>query len=424
MRVLIVHEAKAMRQAIRTAIEGLKDVTSEFLEADNGFQAVLLMKSDSLKIDLILADWNMPRMDAISFLKKVRVLSPLRDIPVIIVTDESHTDQMPMAVEWGASDHIVTPFTDTNLQNKIVAIRRDRNTRIVKGSTNILRTIAGAAPSDENQSFLAHLPTEIAEGFHQAAEIRTFKAGDTLIQEAQYVEFFYFIRKGDVELVDGSGKTEIRGPGETFGEREFMGGEAATCTVHAMTAIEVGCIAEAAMAELVQKHPSLSFHLSNLLARRRSSAPVKPEGPAATVGIGLDNALSGNLDAVPISDLIQVLWMTNKTGVLNLSLMGKVGGVYYVDGEVQHAWLEDLEGNSAIYAILQAKKGAFIFDTGRTTESRTLTEGTMTLLIEGMRQKDEASRGADTTSRRRGETGSRRKEKTDGESTQHKLQTS
>lgn len=77
---------------------------------------------------LVLCDWNMPEMDGIELLSRVRQIVPLRKIPFVIVTAEVNTRSIVEAITAGASDYMVKPLTEETLGRKL----RDLNTRLAK----------------------------------------------------------------------------------------------------------------------------------------------------------------------------------------------------------------------------------------------------------------------------------------------------
>jgi two-component system chemotaxis response regulator CheY len=66
-----------------------------------------------------LADWNMPVMDGLELLRKIRGDSQFSAVPVVMVTTEAEMDQMTLAIEAGATEYIMKPFTKEILADKL-----------------------------------------------------------------------------------------------------------------------------------------------------------------------------------------------------------------------------------------------------------------------------------------------------------------
>lgn len=116
MRVLLVDDSSTMRRIQKTQLTnlGVKDI----IEAENGDDAYSKL-GGNMPIDIILLDWNMPVMDGITFLKKVRLNDAYKDVKIIMCTSESEKEKVIEALKAGANNYIVKPFTPEGLKGKI-----------------------------------------------------------------------------------------------------------------------------------------------------------------------------------------------------------------------------------------------------------------------------------------------------------------
>ena len=89
---------------------------AQFEEAADGLDA--LSKVGAFQPDLILLDWNMPRMNGIDFLKSFRQTN--KATPVIMVTTEAEKEQVVEAIKAGVTNYLVKPFTREQLSQRIV----------------------------------------------------------------------------------------------------------------------------------------------------------------------------------------------------------------------------------------------------------------------------------------------------------------
>jgi two-component system chemotaxis response regulator CheY len=89
-------------------------------EAEDGTEALRKLEHES--IHFIVSDWNMPRMTGIELLKAVRHSAKLKDLPFLLITAESHKENIIEAAQAGADGYILKPFTAAMLTQKIEAI--------------------------------------------------------------------------------------------------------------------------------------------------------------------------------------------------------------------------------------------------------------------------------------------------------------
>ncbi len=105
-KFLVVDDSASMRQLVSATI---KDAGYEVLEAENGMDA--LGKLNNGKVDMVITDLNMPDMDGIELIKKLRSLPEYRFAPIIMLTTESQEDKKQEGKRAGASGWIVKPFS-------------------------------------------------------------------------------------------------------------------------------------------------------------------------------------------------------------------------------------------------------------------------------------------------------------------------
>ena len=115
MKVLVVDDFATMRRIVKNILTqlGYKNI----IEADDGSTAVDILKNE--KVDMIISDWNMPKMTGLDLLKHVRADADMADTPFIMVTAEAQQDNIILAVKAKVSQYIVKPFTAETLGEKI-----------------------------------------------------------------------------------------------------------------------------------------------------------------------------------------------------------------------------------------------------------------------------------------------------------------
>jgi two-component system, chemotaxis family, chemotaxis protein CheY len=118
MNALIVDDSKAMRTILGKILKGLG---FEITEATNGAEGVKAIGVGSPP-DLVLVDWNMPEMNGLEFVRAVRSMRSLDAVRLVMVTTETESDRIMQALESGANEYIMKPFTAEVLQQKLVQI--------------------------------------------------------------------------------------------------------------------------------------------------------------------------------------------------------------------------------------------------------------------------------------------------------------
>ena len=114
MKVLLVDDSRTMRNIWKKIISGMDDV--EIMEAEDGQKGLEAFNGNG-PIDLILLDWNMPNMDGLTLLKKIRESN--KNTAVIMVTTEAEKTRIIEAIKAGANNYVVKPFTPDTLMGKI-----------------------------------------------------------------------------------------------------------------------------------------------------------------------------------------------------------------------------------------------------------------------------------------------------------------
>ena len=118
MPILIVDDYKTMLKIIRNLLKQLG--FSNIDEAMDGSAA--LQKIRSKNYGLIISDWNMEPMSGLHLLKEVRLDAKSKDVPFIMVTAESKSENIIAAKDAGVSNYIVKPFNAETLKSKISAV--------------------------------------------------------------------------------------------------------------------------------------------------------------------------------------------------------------------------------------------------------------------------------------------------------------
>ena len=118
MSILVVDDYKTMLRIIRNLLKQLG--FNNIDEASDG--SVALQKLRDKKYGLVISDWNMEPMSGLQLLKEVRADSKLNDVPFIMVTAESKSENVVAAKEAGVTNYIIKPFNAETLKQKLTAV--------------------------------------------------------------------------------------------------------------------------------------------------------------------------------------------------------------------------------------------------------------------------------------------------------------
>ncbi len=120
IKILVVDDMTAMRKILKTLLAqlGYKNVD----EAEDGKQALEILKQNPDKYGLVITDWNMPHMTEIELVQAIRSDEKLKHLPILMVTAEAKKENVLAAIKAGVNNYIVKPFTAETLKEKIEKI--------------------------------------------------------------------------------------------------------------------------------------------------------------------------------------------------------------------------------------------------------------------------------------------------------------
>lgn len=115
MQALVVDDSRATRAVLKQI---LKEIGFDTQEAGHGREALERLKEMG-KPDLVLVDWNMPEMNGFEFVCAVRAERQYDEVPLIMVTTETEISQVAKALQAGANEYVMKPFTKDVLLAKL-----------------------------------------------------------------------------------------------------------------------------------------------------------------------------------------------------------------------------------------------------------------------------------------------------------------
>ncbi|HXQ16342.1 MAG TPA: response regulator [Caulobacteraceae bacterium] len=116
--VLIVDDQQTIRSLVRTGLQQLG--FSNLLEAPDGEEGLRTMLTKPAQ--LVISDFNMPKLDGLGLLRAVRAHPPISQVAFIMLTGRADRELVQRAVQFGVNNYLVKPFTVGTLKEKIEAV--------------------------------------------------------------------------------------------------------------------------------------------------------------------------------------------------------------------------------------------------------------------------------------------------------------
>jgi two-component system, chemotaxis family, chemotaxis protein CheY len=118
LKVLVVDDQLSMRSLIRNALQAIGVI--DIWEAPDGTEGLVALGASP--INLVITDFNMPKMDGLTFLRAIRTTPKTSKTAVIMLSGRSDKELVQRAVQFGANNYLVKPFTTQTLKEKLEAV--------------------------------------------------------------------------------------------------------------------------------------------------------------------------------------------------------------------------------------------------------------------------------------------------------------
>ena len=115
MRALIIDDSRGMRSILRRMLQQLGFNTEE---AANGREGLDRLQQNGAP-ELVLVDWNLPVMNGLEFIRAARADRAYDAVPLLMVTTETELSQITLAIESGANEYMMKPFTQEIMRDKL-----------------------------------------------------------------------------------------------------------------------------------------------------------------------------------------------------------------------------------------------------------------------------------------------------------------
>ena len=121
-RILVIDDMPSIRDLVKNTLKAMeyKNI-QEAVDGEDGLKLLLANNTPGNNIQLVISDWNMPKMKGLELLKHVRATAEWTNLPFVLLTSESERDQVTEAVLAGVSQYIVKPFSAKVFEDKLKA---------------------------------------------------------------------------------------------------------------------------------------------------------------------------------------------------------------------------------------------------------------------------------------------------------------
>ncbi len=115
--ILVVDDSSTIRKIITRCISHTQIPVGTVFEAADGEEALTIMSDQ--KVHLVMTDINMPKMNGLELLAKLKANDKWKDLPVLLITTEGRVDTVLEAANKGAAGYVKKPFTAGDIQAKV-----------------------------------------------------------------------------------------------------------------------------------------------------------------------------------------------------------------------------------------------------------------------------------------------------------------
>ncbi|MEE9383668.1 MAG: response regulator [Nannocystaceae bacterium] len=332
-RILVVDDDPWILRMVCSSLEKQGFVIERAKDGRAGLQRAIAVPPD-----LIITDLMMPVMDGWTFIQRVRATREVASVPVLFLTALGKDQTKLRAMGLRERDYLAKPFRFADLEQRVAMALGHRH-----------RTMTPVPGQDDLQSFGAR-PRPAAPCIPPAA--RTTQIGQVP----------HGLQTGP-EPIDAQ---------DTWSE------------LPSVNDVHVG----SGWAPPASSRPAAPPPLR---------APPPPRSPGSDAQDDLGSALSGRLEQLGLSGLLVMMELERKGGVLALTRPDNAtsGRIFLREGQVIHAKIDPqphLGGRECVYAMLRWEAGRFSFNAMEVDMDDAIQTSTTSLLMEGARLMDEASR--------------------------------
>lgn len=119
MKFAVVDDSSTMRRIIVNTLKGMGH--TDVIQGEDGVEGWKAIDANP-DVDIILTDWNMPNMNGLDLVKKIRSDERFTKTPIVMITAEGGKKEVVIAMKAGINNYIVKPFTPDVLRKKLESV--------------------------------------------------------------------------------------------------------------------------------------------------------------------------------------------------------------------------------------------------------------------------------------------------------------
>ncbi len=119
MKFVVVDDSSTMRRIIVNTLKSMGH--TDVVQGEDGVEGWRAINSNP-DVDVILTDWNMPNMNGMRLVQKIRADARFEKIPIVMITTEGGKKEVISAMKAGVNNYIVKPFTPDVLRKKLESV--------------------------------------------------------------------------------------------------------------------------------------------------------------------------------------------------------------------------------------------------------------------------------------------------------------
>ena len=129
-RILIIDDMPTIRELLKGQLKNMGfKVILEAADGEAGMKVLINNNSSKTPVNLVISDWNMPKMSGLELLKQCRASNEWKDLPFVLLTSEAERDQVTEAVLAGVSQYVVKPFAAKVFEEKLKTVWAKHNSK-------------------------------------------------------------------------------------------------------------------------------------------------------------------------------------------------------------------------------------------------------------------------------------------------------
>ncbi|MBF0389740.1 MAG: cyclic nucleotide-binding domain-containing protein [Desulfamplus sp.] len=267
-----------------------------------------------------------------------------------------------------------SPSTADEEKQKIIEPEKDMNQL-----TNLLSGYAMFQSLDDSE----------IKSIVERLQFREYQSGEVVIQKGEPGKNLFIIVSGKVEVVDEQGTLlDTMGGEDVFGEMSLISGDPVNATIKVVEITRVLYLNGKEFISMLRTYPALQMYFARLLSKRLSNRLKKADMAQSEY---LQSGLTGSISETNITELLQMLNMGQKTGMISFRFPNSNATISFHNGEIVGAQYKQESGKEAFYKILTESEGRFTYTSALPPRDRhkEAIGHFMKLLMEGMSLIDE-----------------------------------